>query len=121
MNLLHTSIVLAVHDLETEAKFYADILGCECTYDDGNWTFLTRDKFRVMLGRCPDALLASETGDHSYVAYVTVDDVDDLHAEVVTRGGAAFAPAPETKPWGMREFCLRSPEGHRIMFGQDVE
>lgn len=25
-----------------------------------------------------------------------------------------------SKPWGMREFGVRTPEGHRIMFGQEL-
>ena len=24
------------------------------------------------------------------------------------------------KPWGMREFLIETPDGHRIMFGQDI-
>jgi len=24
------------------------------------------------------------------------------------------------KPWGMREFGVRTPDGHRIMFGQEL-
>jgi hypothetical protein len=37
------------------------------------------DPATFMLGRCPDAFLATELGDHSYVAYLTVTDVDAFH------------------------------------------
>jgi hypothetical protein len=33
-----------------------------------------------MLGRCPDTPSASEIGDHSYVAYLEVDDIQAYYA-----------------------------------------
>jgi hypothetical protein len=33
------------------------------------WSFLSRDKFRVMLGECADERPAGELGNHSYFAY----------------------------------------------------
>jgi len=39
-----------------------------------------------MLGHCPDAPSPREIGDHSYFAYLVVDDVDDLHADLVEKG-----------------------------------
>jgi hypothetical protein len=38
-----------------------------------------------MLGECPEAMSATETGAHSYFAYVTVDDVDELYAEMMNK------------------------------------
>ena len=51
-----------------------------------------------MLGECPDDDPASSIGSHSYFAYLTVDDVDELFAEVVARGAAVMAE-PRTQPW----------------------
>lgn len=62
---------------------------------------------------------ARDFSDGSYVAYVTVDDVDALYAELSRRGARIHAP-PVTKPWGMREFALRTPDGHRLTFGTEV-
>jgi uncharacterized glyoxalase superfamily protein PhnB len=62
---------------------------------------------------------AKDLGDHSYVAYINVDDIDALHGELLSRG-AAIRTAPETKPWGMREFTLETPDGHRMTFGSAV-
>jgi uncharacterized glyoxalase superfamily protein PhnB len=50
------------------------------------------------------------------VAYITVADVDLLYAELSDRGARIAAP-PKTKPWGMREFALQTPDGHRMTFG----
>jgi hypothetical protein len=54
--------------------------------------------------------------DHSYVAFVKVDEVDGLYTEFVSRGAPVRTP-PETKPWRMREFGVQTPDGHRMMFG----
>lgn len=72
-----------------------------------------------MLGRCPDALSPRDIGDHSYFAYILVDDVDALHAEFVGKG-ALILRAPEDKPWGRREMAIATPDGHRMMFGQSI-
>ncbi len=83
------------------------------------WNFLTRDNFGVMLGECPDERPAAELGNHSYFAYLYVDGVDQLYEEVAARG-AEILSAPADKPWGLREFGLRTPDGHRIMCGEPV-
>jgi predicted enzyme related to lactoylglutathione lyase len=72
-----------------------------------------------MLGRCPGALPASSLGDHSYVAYLRVDDVDDFHARAVAEDAEVLKP-PTDEPGGQREMALRSPDGHRFMLGQPL-
>jgi uncharacterized glyoxalase superfamily protein PhnB len=69
-----------------------------------------------MAGECRDALPATELGDHSYFAYLEVDDIDRLHEDVVAKG-AALIKELRDEPWGMREFGVRTVDGHRIMFG----
>ncbi|HEY6486117.1 MAG TPA: VOC family protein [Candidatus Cybelea sp.] len=60
--------------------------------------------------------LLSALGDHSYFAYLEVDDVEALYATVASRG-ADISKALRVEPWGMREFGIRTVDGHRIMFG----
>jgi len=81
------------------------------------WSFLTRDTFRVMLGECLGERPASELGDHSYFVYWNVDDVDQFYEEIVAKG-ALVTSEPSDKPWGLREFGLRTPDGHRITCGE---
>lgn len=115
--LTDTRLILAVRNLRAATDFYVRVLGFTRDFGDESdgWSWLSRDRFRVGLGECVGAVPASELGDHSYVVYVTVDDIDDLYADLVSRG--APIPPPETKPWGMREFALRTPDGHRMTFG----
>ena len=75
VKVLNSNPVLAVHDLKQSAAWYRDVLGCEVRDPEpGNWTFCRCGDIDFMLGRCPDAMPASELGDHSYVAYLRVDD-----------------------------------------------
>ena len=73
-----------------------------------------------MLGHCPDEIPASQTNDHSYFAYIEVQAIDELHGEFLASGLTSLS-APNSKPWGMREFMVTTPDGHRIMFGQDLD
>jgi uncharacterized glyoxalase superfamily protein PhnB len=114
--------VLAVRNLQDSTRFYLDVLGFTRDFGDGSdgWSFLSRDDFKVMLGECPNENAASEIGDHSYVAYLIVEDVDALHAEFVSRGAPITSP-PQDEPWGLREFGIRTPDGHRMHFGEPIQ
>ena len=109
--------VIAVRDLRRSATFYRDVLGFEVReIGDPGWRFFVRDRCTVMAGECPDALPARDLGDHSYFAYVEVEDVDGLYREVTVRG-AELVKDLRSEPWGMREFGIRTVDGHRMMFG----
>ena len=119
-HIINSRCVLAVRDLEVSAHYYKSVLGfSEDPIDAEGWAFLTRDTFRVMLGECSNERPASELGDHSYVAYWNVDDVDGFYKDLVARGALVISE-PTDKPWGLREFGLRTPDGHRITCGQAV-
>ena len=118
--ITNSRCVLAVRDLRLSTRYYVEALGFsrDSIVADG-WSFLTRDSFRVMLGECPDETPASELANHSYVAYWNVDDVDGLYREFAARG-ALLTSQPADKPWGLREFGLQTPDGHRITCGQVI-
>ena len=121
MTVLRANPVLAVHDLDRSAEWYRDALGCTTTdVDPGNWTFCRSGGTDFMLGRCPDAAPAGDIGDHSYVAYLVVDDVDAAHDRAAAAGAEVLKPLTD-EPWGMREFSLRSPDGHRFMVSQPID
>jgi uncharacterized glyoxalase superfamily protein PhnB len=120
MRICSSDPVLAVHDLDRSGVWYRDVLGAELqAVDSGNWLFCRAGQVTFMLGRCPDVPAASELGDHSYVAYLRVDDADAFHRRALA-AGAEVLKAPTNEPWGMREFGLRSPDGHRFMLGQPI-
>ncbi|HEV7921776.1 MAG TPA: VOC family protein [Thermoanaerobaculia bacterium] len=113
--------VLAVRNLAESTRFYMDVLGFRRDFGDGSdgWSFLSRDNFRVMLGECADAIPAGDLGDHSYFAYLIVEGVDAFHRELVERGVNVISRLAD-KPWGLREFGIRTPDGHRITIGEPI-
>jgi catechol 2,3-dioxygenase-like lactoylglutathione lyase family enzyme len=119
--IVQSRLVLAVRDLAASTRFYTDLLGFKRDFGDGSdgWSFLSRDNFRLMLGECPSERPASELGNHSYVAYLVVDGVDDLFKEVSARG-VDVTSKPTNKPWGLREFGIRTPDGHRLTLGEPI-
>lgn len=118
--IVNSRCVLAVRDLEVSTRYYVDVLGFrKDPIDADGWSFLTRDCFRLMLGECANERPASELGDHSYFAYWNVDGVDELYREFVAKG-ALVSSQPTNKPWGLREFGLRTPDGHRIVCGEEI-
>jgi len=58
-------------------------------------------------------------GDHSYFGYLVVDDAQSYFEEGKAKG-AEILKAIRDEPWGMREFALRTVDGHRLMIGQDL-
>jgi predicted enzyme related to lactoylglutathione lyase len=118
-DLTRTRSVLAVQDLGAATEYYTGVLGMGIDFTAPGWVFLSRGAFRLMLGECADAMPAHETGDHSYFVYVTVEGIGELYEEMVGNG-ATLTQQLADKPWGMREFGVRTPEGHRIMFGQEL-
>ena len=57
---------------------------------------------------------------NAYEFYARVPDAAACYAELVERGAKVVQPL-ELQPYGMRDFSVESPEGHRVMFGSPVE
>lgn len=118
--LIHPRYVIAVPDLARSAAWYRDVLGFAVHAMGGpGWCWLERDACVILAGECPDALPPAQLGDHGYFAYVEVQAIDALHAELQGRGAEFIKPLRD-EPWGMREFGVRTLDGHRMMFGQPL-
>ncbi len=117
--ILQNHYVLAVHDVRASAKFYVDVLGFEMVAEPEGWIFVKKDACMIMLGECPDDMHPSELGCHNYFAYLRVDDADAYHAQLRANGATTLKDVAD-KPWGMREFAVETPDGHRIMIGHSI-
>jgi catechol 2,3-dioxygenase-like lactoylglutathione lyase family enzyme len=113
------AFVLAVQDLAKSAAYYRDVLGFRISWEEApDWRLAERDGVWLMIGHCPNEKRAADIGSHNWFGYVEVDDVGALHAELTGRGAACTAP--RDLPYGMREIIVTTPDGHRIVFGQDM-
>jgi catechol 2,3-dioxygenase-like lactoylglutathione lyase family enzyme len=113
-----TLYVIAVPDLARSAEFYRDALGFDIReMGDPGWRMFVRGPCKIMAGECRDALPPRELGDHSYFAYLVVDDIMRYERRLVGQGIEIVKQLTD-EPWGMRELGLRTADGHRIMLGQ---
>ena len=117
--ILQNHFVLAVHDVKKSAAFYVDILGFRIVHEPAGWIFVRKDNCMIMLGECPDDMHPSKLGCHNYFAYLRVDDADAYYAQVKAAGATSVRPIGD-KPWGMREFSVTTPDGHRITIGHII-
>ncbi len=108
--------VLAVPDAETTALWWTGVMGFRRVFETPGWVFVRAGDCEIRLGSCPDALPPRDLGDHSYFGYVAIDDVDAYHRAIAAAGAEIIVP-PTDRSWGMREMAVRTPDGHRIMFG----
>lgn len=116
-HILRARSVLAVKDLAVSTRYYRDVLGfTDDAISAPGWSFLSLDAFHVMLGECRDEMPAEATGNHSWFIHLLVDDVDGYHRVVRERGADIISP-PGDRSYGLREFVLRTPDGHRLVIG----
>ena len=114
------AFVLAVPDMRATADYFRDILGFRIQWEDAtDWRLVERNGVRVMIGHCPGDIRPADLGSHNLFGYLGVDDVDALHKELSARG--AVCTPPKTMPYGMREIIVTTPDGHRIVFGQNAQ
>jgi predicted enzyme related to lactoylglutathione lyase len=118
--VIDSRCVVAVQDLKASTRFYKDVLGFKLDpVDAKGWSFMSKDSFKLMLGECADEVAASETGNHSWFVRLTLEGLDDYHREIAAKGAEVIS-APADKKWGLREFVIRTPDGHRIMFSEPI-
>jgi catechol 2,3-dioxygenase-like lactoylglutathione lyase family enzyme len=102
--------VLKVPDVLAALAWFRDALGFEVEpYEDGSdYGYARKGGVSFHVARAPSPGLWS--------AYVYVDDVDALYAELVERG-AEIVQTPTDKEYGMRDLLVRGPGGHVLAFG----
>ena len=116
-DITSSTFVLAVRDFRGAIRFYTEVLGFEETMRVEGWSFLSRGSCKLRIGDCPGAEPMSKSPDHSWFAYLHVSDAKGLYEKYRSRGVEIWHRL-EDKPWGVREFAIATPEGHRLVFGE---
>jgi predicted enzyme related to lactoylglutathione lyase len=108
---------LETTDVRATAEFLAGLLGFEIEMITGDPPFLAM----IRAGEAAIGIVAAENpGVNSTTAgYLGVDDVDALHAECLRRGVPVTNPLTD-QPWGLRDFVIEIPGGHRLALGQRI-
>jgi uncharacterized glyoxalase superfamily protein PhnB len=117
--IVKSEAIFSVADVVATVKFYREKLGFtkEWFWDDppthggASW-----GEVDVMFHM--DAELANHVEGHQH--YFFVKDVDDLYARHLQNGVSIISPL-ERKPWGMREYTVRDPNGYHLRFGEPCD
>jgi catechol 2,3-dioxygenase-like lactoylglutathione lyase family enzyme len=104
--------VLQVPNVDAALDWFRDRLGFDVRpWQDGSqYGYASRDGVSFHL---------SVPGSGLWSAYLYVDDVEALHAELVERGATIVQP-PTDKAYGLRDLLVRTPDGHVLAFGQPL-
>jgi predicted enzyme related to lactoylglutathione lyase len=116
-NLLSCRPNLEVSNVDATVEFCVKNLGFEIETSVGEPAFLALiQSGEVGLG----IVRADNPGVNSTTAcYIGVTDVDELHARCRDRGVPVTTPLTD-QPWGLRDFVIEIPGGHRLAFGQRI-
>ncbi|MGH2632641.1 MAG: VOC family protein [Tepidiformaceae bacterium] len=104
---------LAVRDVAASVTFYRDVVGLELehAFDDGSFALLRRGGAELAL--------VHEDSPQPQGAYLYVTGVKTLHARCAERGVPILAQLT-LEPWGLLDFVVEDPDGHRIAIGERV-
>jgi len=117
-NIVDNFTILAVLDVEKSRSFYITQLGFEEDLRVDGWSFLRRGSLRLRIGHCPGITPIADCPEHSLIVQAEVDDAYSLYEEFKAKG--VHVNEPEDKPWGLREFGVVTPDGHRLMFTETL-
>jgi hypothetical protein len=109
--LTNATPILASLDFDETVAYY-DKLGFSLRVRTPDLLILQRDGVQIRFWPCNDRHVAENTAAH-----LTTADADALYADfakAVHRG----LRAPETKPWGIREFSLIDVHGNQLRIAQ---
>jgi predicted enzyme related to lactoylglutathione lyase len=107
---------LEVADLGPATAFLRDVLGftVEVEEEAMGLVLLSRDAVGLALVRA-----ASPGINQTTAAYIGVTGVDDLYEHCRGHGAAVVTPLT-SHPWGLRDFVIEIPGGHRLALGERV-
>ncbi len=112
---LHYMPHLTVSDIDASVAYYEEALGFRVA-----WQTTDRKLTALASGPIEMLLLVPWEGEGpppAQSAYVYVEDPDALCAEYGEAGATIVEPVA-TRPYGMRDFVVSDPDGHRFTLGR---
>jgi predicted enzyme related to lactoylglutathione lyase len=107
---------LEVSVLGPLVRFLRDVLDFQVDTEEEEMglALLHRDAVGLAVVRtaCPAA-------NETTACYIGLTDVDGFHQQCLERGAKVVAPLTD-HPWGLRDFVVETPGGHRVAFGERI-
>jgi catechol 2,3-dioxygenase-like lactoylglutathione lyase family enzyme len=110
----HANPIFEVSNVHRSLGYYRDVLGLT-----PSWMWEDRIAGVCAEGTPVELYLAHADSPSPTRLSVFVDDADAAY-ERYRRAGAEIVDEIETKPWGMRRFTVRDPDGNRIDISHEV-
>lgn len=117
---------LTVNDVDTSLGFYRDVLGFHVKREweeDGRvlGAELVAGSVNLMIGQDDWAKGRDRTKGVGFRIYLTTaEDIDELAAQVVARGGV-LDHEPQDMPWGARVFSITDPDGFALTISTEAD
>ena len=112
------AITLFTENLEQAKEFYQNVFGLPVDYEDSNSAVFKFGDTLVNLLKITEAneliepaKVANRESGARYVFTISVDDVDAMCTELVSRG-VKLLNGPMDRPWGIRTASFMDPAGH---------
>lgn len=111
---------LLVRDVDATLRYYPDVCGFRITNRFGEppvFGIVERDGHGIHLKRGEPR--SPRGTDEAWDAYLEVQGLDALHAELVAKG-ARVTRGPQVMPYGMSELDIVDPDGYVLCFAQEI-
>lgn len=113
-----SAITLFVEDLDATKQYYLKTFGLPIFFEDENSavfkfgnTLINLLSVMAVKELIDPANMASRDAGSRFVFTITVDDVDKICAELVSRG-VKLLNGPMDRPWGIRTASFMDPGGY---------
>jgi uncharacterized glyoxalase superfamily protein PhnB len=119
--------VLGFRDVTKAVDYYTSVLGFECPGgvfegvepgEGGVYAIVRRAGVEIHL-QIRRREVPARRRDIEADVYVFVRDADAVFEELTAKGARVQRP-PEDAPYGLRDFVIEDPEGHRLCFGSPL-
>lgn len=104
---------LHVPDVQASAAYYRDVLGFTFDFGDDDYAVVWRDNSAIHF-------VKGETSPAGVHLFQWVKDADAIYEEA-RQGGAEITVDIGDRPYGVRDFRVRDPNGVDVVFGQDID
>ena len=114
-----STTIFTVEDAGASLAYYRDCIGFEVAFEYGTPTFYVGLCSSEVSLHLVSAAQAPRPPGHAAVS-IYVDDVDAVHADLVTRG-ARILNAPQDQDYGLRDFAIADIDGNMIFFATELK
>src|SRR5215831_12617309 len=120
--LCNSTTVFLVGNIEATMEWYKR-LGFKSEYYPPGFAILRRDEIEMFLQQQPGYVAPDDPGRrerHAWNVYIITDDVKALYKEYSSLPGVKISRQLCPQDYGMLEFDVMDPNGHRLVFAQPM-